>query len=910
MREFWLKLLGYDVADLPESATTEFVLTHAPRSWLVFVLIALLVILVWGVIYLYRRENPACPRWVRHVLAGNRALVLMLLIFVLLGPSLVVSTQRVIEPYVVLLVDRSLSMSLVDRSSDAPADSDAAPAPAEPPASTNAHSRLALAQQLLARDDYNTLEQLRKVNHLKVISFDSATQDIDTFALRRTEQSVEQMQTERTARTLPYDLVWWLGAPALGLCVLMVWWFGGRPFAMTGAIAGIVVLFIVAGVVINNAFASRAQAEPPEITEEPTEPDESDKPITLPTLAQEGSGILSTDLAGAIREALTVQSRNPLAGIVILTDGQATAGDDPLAVAEQAGQQGVPIYPVGIGDPTEPRNLRVAELWTPESVFTNNPLQIQSRLQINGCEGQTVRLELIERAIGNDGSAGGETTIATRDVTVVGDPATIEGDPATFFHTPTRAGNYLYTLRLAELPNELVTADNARSNRVRVLSDMARVLLISGGPTWEYRNLARLLIRDKTTDVSCWLQSMDQDMRQEGNTLIDKLPREPRELFKYDLIIMLDPDPRDFDQAWLENLERFLDEHAGGLLYMAGPKHTARFMTHFTTRAIADLLPIRLGQLSAVDVESLETTHTRDWPMRLTSLGVDHPVLQLADDSQSNKALWPTMPGVYWSFPLRGAKPASKVIIEHSDPRLRRSEGARPLMVSGQFGPGRSLYIGFSGTWRWRRVGEQYFDRFWIKAVRHLIEGRLLGGRKRGRIETDRDVYEVGDRIVVRARLYDPAFKPLVEPQIEAQVRQASGQTLPLALKPVANRPGYYQGAYGASGAGVHEIALTLAGAAEAPVRVARQITVQVPQAEFADPRLDRATLNAIAERSNGRLLKPAEFNRLPQLITDKTEILIEPAKPAGLWDTDRLLIILLMLLTFEWGVRKRYKLM
>ncbi len=903
MSDFWLKLLGYEVADLPESATTEFVLTYAPQSWRVFVLIALVVMLVWGIIHLYRRENDTCPRWVRHALAGNRGLVLILLIFVLLGPSLVVYTQRMIEPYVVVLIDRSLSMSLVDRNEEASA-------PDLPAPRNDKNSRLAEAQVLLEQNDHRTLNQLRRYNHLKVIGFDGGTEDLNTFALQRPREDEEQIRAARAARSLPFDLVWWLGAPCLGLCVLAVWLLGDRPLTAGGAVAGIVGLCLVMGFVIVHLTAPDAQADRAPPGETSPEVLEAQRPISLSPLTQAGSTVLTTDLAGAIREALQIQSRNPLAGIVMLTDGQATAGDDPLAAAEQAGQLGVPIFPVGIGDPSEPRNLRVAELWTPESVFTDNPLQIQARLHVTGCEGQTVRLELVERTVRDDGSAGPETVIASRDVTVPANRTTIEGESAAFQHAPREAGNYLYTVRLAELPNELVTADNARSNRVQVLSDMARVLLISGGPTWEYRNLARLLVRDKTTNVSCWLQSMDEDMRQEGNTVIAELPREPSELYKYDLIIMLDPDPRDFDQNWMTNLERFLDEHAGGLLYMAGPKHTARYMTHFSTRGIADLLPIRLGQLSAVDVESLETTHTHPWPLRLTGLGQDHPILRLADEPQANPSLWQSMPGVYWSFPTRGAKPASKVIIEHSDPRLRRSEGARPLMVSGQFGPGRTLYIGFSGTWRWRRVGEIYFDRFWIKSVRYLIEGRLLGGRKRGRIETNRDVYDVGERIVIRARLYDAQFKPLIEPQIEAVVREPGGATRPLTLKPVPNRHGYYRGAYGAGGAGSHEIALTLAGSGEKPVRVARQVTVQVPQAEYADPRLDLAALTGLAQASQGRVLRPDQFNQLPQFIADKTEILIEPDKPAGLWDTDRLLILLLMLLTLEWGVRKRYKLM
>ena len=86
------------------------------------------------------------------------------------------------------------------------------------------------------------------------------------------------------------------------------------------------------------------------------------------------------------------------------------------------------------------------------------------------------------------------------------------------------------------------------------------------------------LSRDKTIVVSCWLQTLDEERAQEGTRQITRLPITKEELFYYDVILMFDPNPQEFDQAWIELLKQFVGEHSGGLLFMAGPKHSGRLL--------------------------------------------------------------------------------------------------------------------------------------------------------------------------------------------------------------------------------------------------------------------------------------------------------------------------------------------
>lgn len=837
MSEWWLKLLGVDAARIPEGATTEFVFTHAPRSWWVFIALAAVGVMVWGVFAMYRREQVAASARARWSLAALRAAVLLLIVTALLGPALAVATHRTIEPYVIVLVDESLSMSIKDRYADTTEAQRVAELTGRDITDVQAGriARADVVNLLLNPEQQRLISDLRQRGKVRIMTF------ARSVTLRQTLRSTTDEARgdgEAEAAADPAD-----------------------------------------------ADTSLEQGDP------------------VPPLTPMGQ---ATNLANAVREALRSLGGNPVAGIVIITDGQNTEGDDPLSAADVAATLNVPLFTIGVGDSSEPRNLKVAELWAPDSVFRDDPFLVQAQIQAEGFAGRTVDVALEARPVRADGSAGADLTLQTRQVTFAGDTA---DERITFEHRPSEAGDYVFSVRVSPLPNEVLESDNVKSLPVKVLSDQARVLLIAGSPSWEYRMVSTLLKRDKTVNLSCWLQSIDADMLQEGNTVIDHLPASPEELFQYDVVMFFDPDPAEFNEAWIEALRQFLGDHAGGVMWVAGPKYTAKFLTIFRTRDMLDLLPVRIGQLTALDIETLVMTHPKEWPLRVTPAGVDHVMMRLDKDPAVNRRMWEVMPGIYWSFPTRSAKAGSQVLIEHSDPRLRTRDGARPLLVTGQFGPGRTVFMGFNGTWRWRKVGEQYFDQYWIQAVRFLTEGRLLGAKKRGRLATDRDVYPVGQRVQVTAQLYDAAFRPLEQETIAATLRGPGGTASPFELRPIANEPGSYEGAATATQVGMNEVVVMLGGA-DGLVRVAKQINVEVPQVEFADPRLNRQLLTAIADRTSGRYFDVNQTAELLELVPQRTETIVIKGRPVELWDTSRLLILLIVLLTVEWAMRKRLKMM
>jgi hypothetical protein len=260
------------------------------------------------------------------------------------------------------------------------------------------------------------------------------------------------------------------------------------------------------------------------------------------------------------------------------------------------------------------------------------------------------------------------------------------------------------------------------------------------------------------------------------------------------------------------------------------------------------------------------------------------------------------------------------VLIEHSDNTLRDSP--RPLLVVGRAGSANTVYLGFNGTWRWRRAGRQaeFFDRFWIQTVRFLVESRSLKGRRRGYIQTDRDYYEIGDKIAVSAQLQDAAFQPLTLPEVHASLSVGDEPPQTITLKAVPNQAGQYEATVAARQVGqhmLHVLDLPDTAGPEA-VRIESSFRVDLPTVEQNQLWLNKPLLVEMARRSGGQYFELNQLDELSGEIEDTYESFEVRGRPDLLWSTAWngistgyfVLAGLVLLLGLEWGVRKGFKLL
>ena len=156
--------------------------------------------------------------------------------------------------------------------------------------------------------------------------------------------------------------------------------------------------------------------------------------------------------------------------------------------------------------------------------------------------------------------------------------------------------------------------------------------------------------------VSCWLQTLDEGRAQEGSRPITHLPVSKEELFWYDVVLLFDPNPMEFDAPWMELLKQFVGDHAGGVLFMAGPKFTDTMLTSTRTRDLGDVLPVRFGDVRRNGRIELALHQQPILAAEGCQYGHGSPRDDLLCRSSTNAAAMGDVARDLLEFPLAGAK--------------------------------------------------------------------------------------------------------------------------------------------------------------------------------------------------------------------------------------------------------------
>ena len=637
-----------------------------------------------------------------------------------------------------------------------------------------------------------------------------------------------------------------------------------------------------------------------------------------------------TDLGQTLRQAVDSLDGVP-AAVVVISDGGFNQGESADVLGRFARASNIPVHTIGIGEAAPPRNIKVADVLAPPQAFINDPFEIQTRLEVAGLEDELVTVELYAQKAGdpNDPVLVERRTVQTR-------PGTAQY-PLTFQHRGSEPGRAIFRVQAISNLTEPITEDNSSECNVNFLDRKMKVLLVSGGPSWTYRFVSRLLQRDETFNLSCWLQTADRTAVRDGNTIIDHLPDGASELFEYDVIVLVDPDARQFPAGWSELVDTHLTRNGAGLMYCAARKHAPLFFHTPSVEPLIQLLPVAADPEADLILNEVGYYQRQSSPVEFPRGALSHPILapgsvvsrglkatdprstetdrSLGPEGPSSKASeWRHLVRVYWHYPVRHEKAAATVLMRHGHPRMRNSAGAHVLLATHFVGAGRATFLGFDGTWRWRQFGEDRFNRFWVQSIRHLAQGRLLGAQTRGRILTDRNRYTVGEPIVFRARLRDRNDQPLTQPDIPLQISTAGeeGPGARVVLHRDPNREGWYTGQFVARRTGRYTATIRLEGNnPQEEMIVTHAVDVRRSDLEILKPQMDRGQLITLARQSaGGQYYNVSQALSLPRQIPDRHETTVTRGAVEPLWDTGWALALLAGLLCLEWALRKRWQLL
>lgn len=578
-----------------------------------------------------------------------------------------------------------------------------------------------------------------------------------------------------------------------------------------------------------------------------------------------------TDPSRAIRMLANRPVMERPALVVMMGDGNANTGEQPLSAAEASG---LGFYTVGVGNTTSQNDVIVQSLFTPGIVIVDRQTNVVGRLHAVGMKGTPIEVMLEE-----------EGKVIAKDTVV---PTTnAEWTTTQLPWTPTKAGPRNIRIRTSVIDGEFSTANNAVQDLVDVRSNKRTIVVFAGAPSPDVSFITQILQRDPTVTVKTFVQK-------QGGTFYGNGPM-PADLDGAEACVLIGFPIASTSESTMSLVQK---RAVSGLSTLFIP---SKDIDYGKLGALAEVLPFKVA--ATRPTEFLVTPDIKPGAMA-------DPILKITG-SESDATLWETVPPIYrtetFVTPTPGARTLATI-------RVNNIPMDEPLIMTRENGASRSMAVLGYGLYRWKLLGEgpqaargedptSIFETFIGNSVSWLS---VQEDERRIRVRSTQRIYAAGESVAFEASVLDQTFTPVDGATVTVVVTTTNGKRT-LTLAGIGG--GRYSAALGPLPAGSYTFEGTVTSNGAKIGSDNGRFLVGDLGLEDAALTVNVPGLTAIAERTGGRY---APINGLDSLIEAmKADPRLQPKaitteRDTTLWHTPWPLALAILAFAAEWFIRKR----
>jgi uncharacterized membrane protein len=590
----------------------------------------------------------------------------------------------------------------------------------------------------------------------------------------------------------------------------------------------------------------------------------------------------ATHINDGLKQLVAETADLPVGAVVLLSDGGENSGGIDLETISALRNRRLPVHTVGFGKEQAGHDVEMDEVSVASRALADSRMKATVSFHQRGyARGKTT---LVVKD--------GDKALASKDV-VLGADGVIQTETV-FFNAGT-AGVKQVRFSLEPLVGEENVANNATARLVSVSGDRRRVLYVEGEPRWEYKFIRRAADDDHSMQVVSMLRTTENKIYRQGisdpTELADGFPVKAEDLFKYDGIIIGSVEAGYFTPRQQELLREFVDRRGGGLLFLGG--RFALADGGWGASSVSELLPTFLPN-------GKNTFHRDPATAQLTAAGADSAVMRLLDDPTKNVERWKKLPYMMDYQDAGSPKPGATVLAEMNVGRARL-----PLLVTQNYGRGRTAVMATSGTWRWQMsqaLGDPTHDMFWQQLLRWVAAdspGRVVGSMPVQRLMDD-------GRVRLTATVRDKEYVPAPDAHVVAHVIGPEGTSALVDMRPVPDNAGTFQAEWTAEKPGSYVAEVTAGRGAEELGRDVLTFERTDGVAENFHTEQNRELLEKLSSQTGGRYWKADELGRLPREIS-YSEAGISVRDTKELWNMPIVFLVLLGLMSGQWMLRRKW---
>ncbi|MEM7232844.1 MAG: hypothetical protein AAF517_11740, partial [Planctomycetota bacterium] len=574
----------------------------------------------------------------------------------------------------------------------------------------------------------------------------------------------------------------------------------------------------------------------------------------------------TTNLAAAVRSELTEkirgndgQASGSKTAVLIISDGQHNRGPSPVELATQLAEQGVPVFTLGLGGSLEPEDVAILRVEYPETAHRSDQVRGVVTIKDRVRAGTSFALQIVDK----QENVVWEEQLKSTDVDERRVPFEFSmKDPVTRTLQAMRSDNHAsavgvaFEARIAPIAGETEIENNRAPLRIKATVRDRNVLILAGRSRWELRYLRNLFERDEhwRTNTVVAGPGTDQPKVRRGKDP-GMFPPSDADLQAYDLIVLGELAPGVLDTEDQGAIRRFVENHAGGLVFIDGRRG---YLRKLDSEAILPLIPVqwKTEPLPRGVPASIE----------LTPDGLEDPSLTLRASAEENEQLWKYLPPPRSPVPVK-ALPGAIVLAQAR--WSEKEDQSTPLFVTRQFGAGRVFYSAADETWRWRfKNADTYHQRFWNQVANALIEEPFAVQSDYLSLDTDSVTYLPGQQARLRVRLRDSEGTPVLKASADALLWKRGQQVAALELVADENDSGIFRTQTPPLEEGEYEISVRAAGFSNEALLERVSFSVFVPgEDELKVLRRNDGLLRDVARASNAEYVREEEHQRLSDLL-------------------------------------------
>jgi uncharacterized membrane protein len=598
----------------------------------------------------------------------------------------------------------------------------------------------------------------------------------------------------------------------------------------------------------------------------------------------------ATHIGDSLKQLATETADLPVGAILLLSDGgQNTAGTGGSGISMDALQalrnRRIPVHTVGFGKEQSAHDVEIEDVGIAASAIANSRVGATVSLTQRGYAGEKAKLTVRD----------GDKELATREITLATD-GRIQIEP--LFFSVGAAGAKSLSFSVEPLPREENLSNNTVTRPIFVTDAKRRVLYVEGEPRWEYKFIRRAEGDDPTVQLVSMLRTSENKIYRQGisdpSELADGFPVRPEDLFGYSGIIIGSIDADYFTPLQQELLRQFVDRRGGGILFLGGRASLSD--GGWAASSLNELLPTFLPAGN-------HNFHRNAATVELTPQGEGSPITQLVDDPEKNAQRWKKLTYLADYEDAGAPKPGATVLAD-----LNAGRRKLPLLITQNYGHGRTAIMATGGTWRWQMseaLGDPSHDLFWQQLLRWLVAespGPVVASMP------ERLIMDEG-RIQLTAQVRDRQFQQAPNAHVTAHIVGPEGVNAVVDLTPSGNATGQYQTEWTAEKPGSYLAEVTAESTGSQPQELGRDVVTFQRQdgvAENFHTEQNRRLLEQLASETGGHYWKPSDLKSVPRDIS-YSEAGISVRSTKELWDMPIVFLLLLGLPITEWLLRRKW---